>query len=255
MAFGEWRAVAKSVIGTSHRSMGEPCQDASDYRIECDGKVILGAVSDGMSSAALSHEGARWVVEHSLNYLVDQKVWVGEPSRTKLRNIFRDLLQQIHGELTQVTRNHQCSPDDLNCTLVVFVATWDWMAAMQIGDGLIVVRQSEKQRYRIIFQPDKGEYANETTPVTSARAEREMSVRFSRVPVDFICAATDGIENVALVRNKKSWTPYQRFFDPLQEAMVSDGANLERDVEDFLDGDALNSRTDDDKTLLLCRLR
>jgi len=209
-----------------------------------------------MSSAALSHEGAWCVVEHSLNYLEEREVWrIGEPSKDKLKPIFRQgLLRRVHGELTQVAQNHQCSLDDLNCTLIVFVATVDWMAAMQVGDGLIVVRKSQKQDYDLLFQPDKGEYANETTSMTSPGAEREGSFKFLPVPVDFICAATDGIENVALVKNKKDWAAYPGFFKPLEEAMVSNEASLEGDVEGFLDGDALNSKTDDDKTLLLCRL-
>jgi hypothetical protein len=125
---------------------------------------------------------------------------------------------------------------------------------MQVGDGLIVVR-ADNQDYELLFQPDKGEFANETTPVTSSSAIGEMRFCIKEKCYDFICAATDGIENLALDKKTRIWKPFDSFFNKGLEQSIFSNSSLqdkERDIENFLNHEPLNKRTDDDKTLLLC---
>jgi len=122
---------------------------------------------------------------------------------------------------------------------------------MQIGDGCIAVR-CQKEEPQLLFQPDKGEYINETTFVTSAKAVDAMRVCVRSHKPEFICAATDGLERVA-IRMSDS-TLFAPFFQPLEE-YLRETSNPEQEDEyliSFLDSDRLNARTDDDKTLLLC---
>jgi hypothetical protein len=68
----------------------------------------------------------------------------------------------------------------------------------------------------------------------------------------FICAATDGLESVAIRR--ADWTPFPPFFKPL-EAFMEETPNPSEDdgyLVDFLTSERLNQRTDDDKAVLLC---
>ena len=122
---------------------------------------------------------------------------------------------------------------------------------MQIGDGFIVMRSQEPE-YKLLFQPDKGEFANETTFITSKNALKEMQVEVISQKQEFICASTDGLEKVAI--RLSDWKPFPPFFKPLEE-YLQQTANPEKEyqyVDDFLNSERLNSRTDDDKTLLLC---
>ncbi|WP_339461668.1 protein phosphatase 2C domain-containing protein, partial [Nodularia spumigena] len=133
-----------------------------------------------------------------------------------------------------------------------FIATPHWLGAMQIGDGFIVVRPQDSEDYQLLFQPDKGEFANETTFITSKDALAEMQVKVISEPQKFICASTDGLEKLAI--RISDWKPFPPFFKPFEE-YLEETANPEDEAEylvNFLKSERLNARTDDDKTLLLC---
>lgn len=143
------------------------------------------------------------------------------------------------------------SIDDLASTLLIVVATPNGIAAMQIGDGFITVRYQHEEP-QLLFAPDKGEYINETTFVTSANALEAMRVVVQPGKPEFICASTDGLERLAI--RMSDWTPFIPFFQPLEE-YLRETDNLEESDEyllSFLNSDRLNARTDDDKTLFLC---
>ena len=71
----------------------------------------------------------------------------------------------------------------------------------------------------MVFQPDKGEFANETTFVTSKLAQETMQLKVLKQKTVFICAATDGLERVAI--HFKGWEPFAPFFQPLESFMVN----------------------------------
>jgi serine/threonine protein phosphatase PrpC len=249
----KWEAVAKSVIGVKHIKAEKPCQDYSAYSLEENRQVILGAISDGMGSAEHSDIGSRIAVDLTLKILKNQKVWNLRPEESTLKHFFQNLLQNVINELTKQATNNGYSIEKLACTLIAFVATPKWFSAIQIGDGQIVV-SSPKRDYKLIFKPDKGEYANETTPITSKSALREMRFCLNPTCYEFICAATDGIENISLLKTE-GWKPYNKFFDGLMESIASSQKSLkekEEEIEHFLNTEEINRRTDDDKTLLLC---
>ncbi len=123
----------------------------------------------------------------------------------------------------------------------------------QIGDGFLTVRPVDGD-LQLLFTPDKGEYINETTFITSSNAFEEMQVKVLEKPCSFICASTDGLEKVAI--NFKDWQPFPPFFNPLEEYMKETVETHEDDqyIIDFLNSERLNARTNDDKTLLLALL-
>ena len=133
------------------------------------------------------------------------------------------------------------SVDDLACTLLVVVATPHWVIAMQIGDGFITLRCQEKD-LQLLFSPDKGEYLNETTFVTSATALTAMQVCVRSGKPDFICAATDGLERVAI--RMSDWTPFEPFFQPLEEYLRETKYPEQQDeyLMTFLNSARLNAR-------------
>jgi serine/threonine protein phosphatase PrpC len=225
--------------------------------------VIVGAVADGAGSAKYSHIGSKVAVETTLKYLSRiseylqnrKRFWerVSQPlSEQEAKKLFTKTVNHVIAELKKQAENKDYSVNDLACTLLVFIATPEWVAAMQIGDGFMVMRSQEAE-YQLLFEPDKGEFFNETTFVTSANALEEMQVQVISGKQEFICASTDGLEKVAI--RLSDWKPFPPFFKPLEEYLRETdkpGGNDDNYIIDFLNSERLNSRTDDDKTLLLC---
>ncbi|WP_298909068.1 PP2C family serine/threonine-protein phosphatase [uncultured Nostoc sp.] len=250
-----WKAVARSEIGTSHQKQGIVCQDYGNY---CSfGDVIVGAVTDGAGSAKHSDVGSKLAVETVLKCFSDinefphKQAFSQSLDKEEAQKVFAKIVNQVITELQKQADEGDYSVNDLACTLLIFVATPDWLAAMQIGDGFIVAR-SQDSEYQLLFQPDKGEFVNETTFITSANAVKEMQVKVIPEKQEFICASTDGLEKVAI--RLSDWEPFSPFFKPLEE-YLHETVNPEDEnkyLTEFLNSERLNSRTDDDKTLLLC---
>jgi serine/threonine protein phosphatase PrpC len=256
-----WKSITRSVIGTSHRQQQLPCQDYGCDRIL--NEVIVGAVADGAGSAKHADIGAKLAVTSAIECLASTEEWLQHeqktswqllskaPSQEQVHKLFLKTVTQVRETLKHHAFKNGLVVDDLACTLLAFLATPSWMAAMQIGDGFMVVRL-KGQDYQLLFQPDKGEYANQTTFVTSATAVEEMQVRFVSGQQMFICASTDALERVAI--RISDWKAFPPFFKPLEEYLM-ETADLNRDdryLMQFLRSERLNERTDDDKTLLLC---
>ncbi len=248
-----WRAIVRSSVGTSHKKRQMPCQDYGQYFISSD-DVFVGAVSDGAGSAKHADVGAELAVKTALfnagDWLERQRISLAF-TQTQAETIFSWVLETVVTALKQEAANTGYSLNDLACTLLIFIATPDWVAAMQVGDGFIVVG-SHSHEYYLLFQPSKGEFINETAFVTAPNALDEMQVCVRSGKQEFICAATDGLERVAIRMDE--WLPFAKFFQPLQEYMWATSSPEQEDeyIRNFLDSERLNARTDDDKTLLLC---
>jgi hypothetical protein len=255
-----WRAKADSSVGVSHQKRGIPCQDSAHY--DFVDEIVIGAVADGAGSAKWAEEGAQIAVKVATDYL---KNWIRSEKKQVLKVLsrsqkdqqelftkeFTNILGEVLRGLEKEASRSRSQLKDYACTLLVFVAAPDWLAAMQLGDGFIVIKPRNRE-YQLLFQPDKGEFANQTTFVTSSNSHRDMKVRISQEPQEFICASTDGLERVAIFFS--NWTPSPNFFDPFRE-YISSQKYLDNDpnyLQAFLSSDLLNGRTDDDKTLLLC---
>ena len=251
-----WKAIARYDVGTSHQSQELPCQDYGDYGIFQD--VIVGVVADGAGSAKYSDVGSELAVKtvidwfERVNKSSEQQEFSQSLSQIETEKVFARIVQEVIAELRQLASEKDYAFNDLACTLLVFIATPHWLGAMQIGDGFIVVRPQDSEDYQLLFQPDKGEFANETTFITSKDALAEMQVKVISEPQKFICASTDGLEKLAI--RISDWKPFPPFFKPFEE-YLEETANPEDEAEylvNFLKSERLNARTDDDKTLLLC---
>ncbi|MDJ0634915.1 MAG: PP2C family serine/threonine-protein phosphatase [Xenococcaceae cyanobacterium MO_188.B29] len=285
----KWKAIARSAIGTSHEKQQMPCQDYGNYKMT--NNALIGAVADGAGSAKYSDIGAKLSVNTVLERITAQDIsivtelstsdsvnetdnqtksvgiWnlldeteqnssasIGVAQFTpekKISQLFAKSVKQVVTILKEQAEKNGYSIDDLACTLLIVIATPNKVAAMQIGDGFITVRYPEEEP-QLLFPPDKGEYINETTFVTSANALEAMRVVVQTGHPEFICASTDGLERLAI--RMSDWTPFSPFFQPLEQYLRETDNPEESDeyLIDFLNSDRLNARTDDDKTLLLC---
>ena len=67
-----WKAIARSAIGTSHIKQQMPCQDYGDYKII--NNAIIGVVADGAGSAKYSDVGAKLAVDTVLEAITEPDI-------------------------------------------------------------------------------------------------------------------------------------------------------------------------------------
>lgn len=247
----KWNAVLCSVQGPSHRRDETPCQDFGIFESVSD-ELLVGAIADGAGSACLAETGARKAATVALEGLKN-KPWGPSPmSEEEARIFFRGIYDNVIADLKSDAENDVCCLEDYACTLLAFALSPYWTAAMQIGDGFLVVRSTGSQEYDLLFEPQHGEYANETLFVTADCAKEKMLTTVRAGPHVFLCASTDGLEHAAIVR--KTMTPHGPFFSSLEAFIVSAGGaqEAEEGLRAFLEDEGLNKANRDDKTLFLC---
>jgi hypothetical protein len=245
-----------SAIGTRHEQRGQPCQDYGNYRFE--EPYLIGAISDGAGSAKHSDIGSKMAVESALETLTKllRREFSQVPTREEIEKAAPDLFDQMLDDVL-CTLNQEALISgyklrDLGCTLLAFLATPHWVAAMQIGDGLMMLRAHTDAPYQLLFKPDKGEFINETIFITTPNACDYMSVCVESVESPFLCAATDGLERVAV--RLQDWEPFAPFFRPFEDCLLKLPTPTEQHayLKTFLESARLNAKTDDDKTMLVC---
>jgi hypothetical protein len=245
-----------SAIGTRHEQRGQPCQDYGNYCFK--GPYLIGAVSDGAGSAKHSEIGSRMAVESALAAIskILARQFVEIPTREEIERVAPDLFEQMLDDILCTLHQEAilsgCQLRDLGCTLLAFVATPNWVAAMQVGDGLMMLRAHTDAPYQLLFKPDKGEFINETVFITTTNASDYMSVCVEAVQLPFLCAATDGLERVAV--RLQDWEPFAPFFRPFEDCLTKLPNPTEQHayLKTFLESPRLNAKTDDDKTMLVC---
>jgi len=256
-----WKAIAESAIGTSHQRQQIVCQDAGDYVVV--GNILIGAVADGAGSAKYSDIGSKLAVKSVISYLTAWVKWRRKQfkfrslkfpiSEQEAERIFIKTLSKVLADLNEEAKKG-CALKDLACTLLVVLATPQWIAAMQIGDGFIVIRPEESENYQLLFQPDKGEYTNETTFVTSNNVYNKMRFRIISGNQKFISVSTDGLERLAIdMKDSNNFMASHKFFKPFEEGITTRTQQEETEsLHNWLNSPEVNAKTDDDKTLLVC---
>ncbi|MCK6211342.1 protein phosphatase 2C domain-containing protein [Georgenia sp. EYE_87] len=243
--------------GTSHSASGVPCQDDCWASVEeVDGAALLTIfVADGAGSASRGHDGAQNAVREAIAFVTSR-------AHDDLPGLFtetsgRDLVNAVRGALTAQSDNSGIPIREYACTfLAVLSSAEHGTLAVQIGDGGIVLDFGNG--LFVPIEPMGGEYANATRFVTEADAHEIVEVRHYDKSAVRAAAFTDGLEPLAL--NQAENTAHPRFFAPFFDSLSSPTTpdeefcwqdRLTGALVRFLNSDAVNSRTDDDKTLAL----
>jgi hypothetical protein len=176
--------------------------------------------------------------------------WNSRPDDSHFHTVLRSAADAARDALTLESAEHQDrSVSDYACTLLVIVAAPDWLGAMQVGDGFIVAGVKDG-KFVLAVPPDKGEFANETSFVTSPGSE---NVRTAVVHdfSGFVFVSSDGLENVALrMRDMEPHQPFFQRFHDFTRSSPSDAAALEQ-LEKFLKSPRITERTDDDRSVVV----
>ncbi|MEZ4869215.1 MAG: PP2C family serine/threonine-protein phosphatase [Caldilineaceae bacterium] len=244
----QWQMLAASIPGAGHLRYGLPCQDA--HRVEPLAGGVVAAVADGLGSAACAERGAQVAVNVAITHL-QEALAADQPMDAA---IWTQVLQQVFAGAREALVALAAADDravaDYATTLIVIVVTDEWLALGQLGDGAVVVQGTEGTPVTL-SQPQRGEYANETWPLTHPEALAAVYYLCRPEPVQAVALFTDGVQNLCLTA--ADYTPYQPFFTPLftQLAAPLDRAEAEAALAAFLQSERISKRSDDDKTLVL----
>ena len=250
-----WRAVGGVVRGPSHKTSGQPCQDAACWDILPDG-IFVAAVADGAGTAAFSDIGARLAatsaVEAMKRRLADEgPEQVGPAAEdTVWQQLLSSAVQDARNAVEAEAARRQISPRELASTLIIVVATPSLVAAAQVGDGAAVAADTAGQ-LTALTTPAVGEYLNETVFLISPGALEGLQTVVWRGAAANLAIFSDGLQMLAL--KMPAGTPHAPFFAPLFRfaAQTREQAAAQVELETFLQSPNVRQRSDDDVTLLL----
>jgi len=248
-----WSIAAAARVGERHLADGRPCEDAWTVRLHHfrgEPWLIL-AVSDGAGTAGRAQAGSACAVAAFADAAA--RCLYTNPGMTADR--MRVCLGAARVALAVEAGLAQAPIRDFACTLLGAVIGPGIAAFAQIGDGAIVVSGDEPGSWAWMFEPQKGEYANETSFLTDQEAVASASIAVMTNPPAEIALFTDGLENL-LIRTQPERLVVGQFFDQMfPPVRRANEAGLDETLCDHLAGylaaPQIAARSDDDRTLIL----
>ncbi len=246
-----WRVVAASAVGTSHTGTGAGCQDSCLAQVEANpGKppLLTIFVADGAGSATYGGTGAELAIEAATAFVGQHNA----STEFALNDHWAvECIQAVRAKIYAAADQQGTKARDYACTFLGVVASPFTTLIMQIGDGGIVVDVGNG--LEVPITPMVGEYANMTNFVTDENAIDVLAVVALPTRAEKVAVFSDGIQRLAL--NMATNTAHAPFFAPffavLATATAAQEDHLQAELVRFLQGPAVNERTDDDKTLAL----
>ena len=153
------------------------------------GGVQAICLADGAGSAAHSEFGAQAVVDEGCRVLVEQ--FEDFAAAADGVHVKADILKRLLLRLNEVAGRRDCDLTDLATTFACVAVSGARFLGAHIGDG--VVGYVKNDRLEVISAPHNGEFANQTTFVTSGDAALSMRLfRGSLVGVSGFILMSDG---------------------------------------------------------------
>lgn len=245
-----WRVAAARATGSSHQKNNLNCQDRIAWSRIND--TLIAVLADGAGSAQLSEQGAELAVNSVLHYCRNA---LGE-GRIDYISIVRESAEYSRERIFDGARVQGVDPKQFASTLLVALVGKNGGAALQIGDGVIVVRRGS-DRWCYQFWPQRGEFFNVTQFLTADDAFEVMQI--DEMPgVDELVLMSDGLEPLALEYATES--VFDPFFDGLFKPLLNSTdavelAVLSVELEKFLQSSRVSDRTNDDVSLILATRR
>ena len=249
----QWRIALASNGGFKNQHRKVACQDYADSikipALHTD--TMVAAVADGMGSAEMSRTGARSAVTFSI-------IKAGHLLRERKRAISPHYLEYILNAAMNSARMNLGERAERDgkplrqyaTTLLLLIYTQGMLGVAQIGDAAAVVADSSGQ-YITFSKPNRGEYANETTSVTSRRALQSCRIDIVRADIRHIGLFTDGMADLLL--DSRTLEPHHSFFAKTFNWLSDQPGELRSSggLKNLLKSEKVRKRTDDDTTLLL----
>ncbi len=242
-----WRVVGASVRGTSHCKSGAPCQDFCDYRRTFVGNVpaLVIGIADGAGSAKASDIGSAQAIEFLLGKVSSSLHDVRSLNETVAKAWLLETREKLAATGTEIG----LSTKDLACTVLLAILSEEASIFIQVGDGAWVV--DAESGPTCATWPSGGEYANQTTFITSPAWEDAFQYQMIERHLSAVAGFSDGLQSLALQFAARA--AHGPFFDPMFKALraAEDETDLIAPLIEFLASEPVIERTDDDKSLVL----
>lgn len=242
-------AAGVTSTGTSHTKSGLVCQDACHFEFSKTGEVFVAAVADGLGSAQNSSEGANLAVRAAVKTALDTSEELDFEHTSKVQSVLIDAFAAARKAIRAVTHPTKRKFQTFGTTLIVCIASSRGIAIGHIGDGGVVALANDE--VKTISKPSRGEYANSVQPLTGRNALSKIRFVILDVSAQGVVIFTDGLQNLLL--KHATLDPFPGFFNkflPLARAIKTPN-ELHQGIRELLESSEINSRTDDDKTLLV----
>ncbi len=238
-----WKSVYCAVQGIGHRRHGVPCQDKT-YQREKNGVHVI-ALADGAGSAKLSHHGAEVVVRESSAYVLEHfQEWIACDDGRKPKH---ELLKMLKTKLEEAAQEYECNIRDLASTLLLSAADGEYFILAHIGDG--VIGYLDEGTLKVASMPDNGEFANETTFVTSDGASSSMHLfKGTLKDKDAFVLMSDGTAQSFYDKRKKTLAP--AIIRLMHRTCLLDRGVMEAKLEDSFSS-LISKQTQDDCSIAI----
>ena len=251
-----WRFVNAASRGTSHDATGTPCQDDCYVDVvasHCGEEILIATVADGAGSASRSEVGSGIACAALITSMTEtlRDRGVADVDRSVVASWLRDAVAEIGARAA----HDALVPRDFACTILGCAIGSAAAVFFQIGDGAIVI--DDGGGLRPVFWPDSGEYANMTRFLTDGDFDDHLMFRAVEGGIDEVALFSDGLQRLALVFAERA--AHAPFFEPMLQRLRAEPAGAAEPLLfpllRFLASDAVNARTDDDKSLVLATRR
>jgi Protein phosphatase 2C len=281
-----WVLAGGTALGTSHAEGGKPCQDSAAWWSGAPGGAsritAVAVVADGAGSADLSRIGSQTAVGEVV-CLTKCLAGAVEPADDSQRAFLALAAQQVakqiaaqqagatedapgrrvsEGEVEAIAlvralfagarqavegaaREMGAEVGQLATTLIVALATEEALVVAEIGDGVVAVRASGAVVGPLA--PQRGEFANETTFITTGEQLEEISLAsFAAAEADAFGLSSDGMR-LLITSNSVKGTPHTPFFEDMFSGVASGVSSAA--ITKYLR--SADDRTGDDKALVI----
>lgn len=248
----KWKAIGQSVIGTSHMQSGKACEDAVNYTIvqrPQQQDVLVCCASDGAGSAKYAQQASAFITGEITAKLTEMAVAGEEVDETALLTLF----EGVYDAFVQMAANANEPLNEFSCTVLGAMVYPEKAVFFQTGDGAII-RDDGSGSYVPVWWPHNGEYSNTTSFFIDDASFSNLKILVLHQPVTEVGIFTDGLQLLAL--NNEAMNVHQPFFTGMfkwlrKTVAEEDIAILNKKLREYLAGELINSRTDDDKTLFI----
>jgi hypothetical protein len=243
-----WRYAASRATGASHQRSGIACQDRFACA-EVANDIFAFVIADGAGSASMCEAGAGLAVETIIR-AISSELHAGQ---TDMQELLRSAVAEAQIAVGAEAEGEGLSSNEFATTLLAVVVGPSGGAAVQIGDGVIVVRD-EEGAWCWMFWPQHGEFVNTTRFLTDDDAMERMEIGSLPGGVTDVVLMSDGLERLSLdIGRKEAHSPF--FTGLIGPLSLSEGqgevVDLSSQLELFLCSERVRSRTDDDVSLIM----